>query len=191
MQVPERLLFKRICFSCLLLLSFLSAPSSAELSGEKGVYLVDRTGEQQRIASITFTPKGNGYLYSVNLDTEHFEDQFLSMRPFKCLMGGERVVCYVEYPYANEKYIEEGDLTSLEYDLLFLHKSPTEYGINLWNGIYYKLQMEDESIAGLVYELDMNLLSAPPEEGVTRPITEDDIFEGDVDNQRFPELLIK
>ncbi len=178
-------------FTCLLLLSFLSTPSLATLDGEKGVYLIDKQGSQQRVATISLTAKGKGYLYTLNLDTEYFEDQFLSMRPFKCLMGGAQVVCYVDYPYSNERYIEAGDLTSLEYDLLFLHKSPTEYGINLWNGIYYKLQFDGEGIIGQLHELDMNLLSAPPEEGVTRPVTADDIFEGDVDNQRFPELLIK
>jgi hypothetical protein len=187
----EKSFYRVISITCLLVLIFISNPSLADLVGEKGVYLVDKMGGQQRVATISLKPKGKGYLYTLNLDTEHFEDQFLSMRPFKCLMGGEQVVCYVEYPYINQRYIEEDDLTSLEYDLLFLHKSPTEYGINLWNGIYYKLHFENEEISGQLYELDMNLLSAPPEEGIIRPITGDDIFEGDVDNQRFPELLIK
>lgn len=191
MQFVEKLFSRVISLTFLLLLSFLSNSSLAALGGEKGVYLVDKKGNQQRVASISLTAQGKGYLYTLNLDTEYFEDQFLSMRPFKCLMGGEQVVCYVEYPYSNQRYIEEGDLTSLEYDLLFLHKSPTEYGINLWNGIYYKLQFDSGDIVGRLHELDMNLLSAPPEEGVIRPITADDIFEGDVDNQRFPELLIK
>lgn len=183
--------FFKVIASVFLVLSFVSSSLLAAFDGEKGVYLVDKSGHKQRVASIVFTPKEKGYLYSLILDIEYFEDQFLSMRPFKCLMGGERVVCYVEYPYANQHYIEEGDLTSLEYDLLFLHKSPTEYGINLWNGIYYKLQFAGDRIKGQLHELDMNILSAPPEEGVIRPITGDDIFEGDLDNQQFPELLIE
>jgi len=191
MRISDNRFFKSSSFAFLFLLTFISMPTLADLDGEKGVYLVDKSNQEQRVASIVLTPKGKGYLYSLHLDTEYFEDQFLSMRPFKCLMGGEQVLCYVDYPYTNQKYIEEGDLTSLEYDLLFLHKSPTEYGINLWNGIYYKLQLADGEIKGKLYELDMNLLSAPPEEGITRPITDDDIFEGDIDNQRFPELLIK
>jgi hypothetical protein len=190
-QFLEKSFSQVVQVTCLLLLSFLSSPSLAALGGERGVYLVDNKGDHQRVATIYLTAKGKGYLYTLNLDTEYFADQFLSMRPFKCLMGGKQVVCYVAYPYSNKRYIEAGDLTSLEYDLLFLHKSPAEYGINLWNGIYYKLQFDGEEIIGQLMELDMNLLSAPPEEGVIRPITDDDIFEGDVDNQRFPKLLIK
>ncbi len=191
MAISESSLVRRFCLNFLFVLGLFSTQSFAALDGDRGIFLVDKEGNQQRIASISFTPKGDGYIYQIGLDAEHFEDQFLSMRPFKCLMGGAQVICYVEYPYANERYIEKGGLTSLEYDLLFLHKSPTEYGINLWNGIYYKLKLIGDEIKGQIFELDMNVLSAPPEEGVIRPITDDDIFEGDVDNQRFPELLIK
>ncbi len=173
------------------LLIFFSASSFASLTGEKEVFLIEKNGSLQKIATVEFTAEGKGYRYSINLDAKDFDDQFLSMRPFKCLMGSEQVVCYVPYPYKNQKHIEAGDLVDLEYDLLFLHKHPTEYGINLWNGMYYALEIEGDTIKGKLHELDMNLLSAPPEDGNIRPISRDDIFEADADSQRYPELLIR
>lgn len=163
----------------------------ADFSGVKGIFLKEHSGDLVQIGTIRFTRAGEGYDYSITFDDRPFEDQFLSMRPFKCLMGRVQVVCYVEYPYKNPKYIDQESLTSLEYDLLFLHKSPTEYGINLWNGNYYTLSIEGDSIVGKLSEVDMNILSAPPEDGSERPITHDDLFEADLENQRFPELIIK
>ena len=120
-----------------------------------------------------------------------FEDHFLSMRPFRCLEGPERHWCHVPYPYEIERNISD-TLTDLEYDFLFIWKGATEYGINMWNGVYYKLEAEPSGrLVGVLHELDMNLLSVPPEDGVTRPLKPGDLHESEPESHWLPRMIIE
>ena len=61
--------------------------------------------------------------------------------------------------------------------MLFLHKTPQEYGINAWNGLYFKLAENDEGLVGELRETDLNVLQAPPEDGDLRPINPHELYE--------------
>ena len=160
------------------------------LEGNKKVYLISTTGELTHIANVEFVLNKEKINYSVSMVDAPFENQFLSMRPFQCLMGKKQVMCHVPYPYEKNRYIVDGDLSGLSYDLLFLHKNPSEYGINMWNGIYYQLTQVGSDIEGVVFEIDMNILATPPED-LNHPLAEDEIFEADLTNYIYPRVLIK
>jgi len=162
------------------------------LDGTKKVYLVSTANELTHFANVTFTSSDEDekIAYRVSIVDKPFENQFLSMRPFQCIMGKKQVMCHVPYPYEKSGFITTSDLTDLSYDLLFLHKNPAEYGINLWNGIFYRLLLNDDAIKGTLFEVDMNTIASPPEtEGL--PFTEDLVFEADLDNYVYPQLIIK
>lgn len=111
--------------------------------------------------------------------------------PFKCI-DGPQTVCHLIYPYKTKNLITTGDLKDLEYAFLFIHKSAKEYGINFWNGIYYKMQRQpDGSITGKIGETDMNELASPPEKTYDRPIGGDDLEKSTSDKHRFPKIEIK
>jgi hypothetical protein len=117
-----------------------------------------------------------GFSYRISWDDSRFENHFLSMRPFKCLPHPRRMICRLPYPYDLQRRIAETDLTDLEYDLLFLHRAPGEYGINAWNGLYFKLTREDGNLLGELHETDLNVLQAPPETGLRYPIDPQQIY---------------
>ena len=171
----------------------ISSPLFADiLEGNKKVYLVSSANELTHIANVTFTTSDEKEKvdYRLSIIDLPFENQFLSMRPFQCMMGKKQVMCHVPYPYEKSGFVTKSDITALSYDILFLHKNPAEYGINLWNGIFYKLELKEESIEGTLYEVDMNTIASPPEvEGL--PFTEDLVFEADLDNYVYPRILIK
>jgi len=174
----------------LLLILCMFVAQAAPLKTNKKIYLVDTTGELIHIANVDFNHNKDKIEYIVSMVDEPFDNQFLSMRPFQCLMGNKQVMCHVPYPYKKKGYIVGTDLSDLSYDLLFLHKSPTEYGINMWNGIYYKLIQVGNEIEGRVFEVDMNILATPPED-LNHPFAEDEIFEADLTNYIYPRILIK
>ena len=175
----------------LLLLIFCGfVAQGATIEGSKKVYLVDTAGELTHIANVEFSQNKNKTEYSLSIVDEPFENQFLSMRPFQCVMGNTQVMCHVPYPYKKKGYIVGTDFSDLSYDLLFLHKNPSEYGINMWNGIYYKLTQEGNEIEGQVFEVDMNILATPPDDK-DQPFAEDEIFEADLTNYNYPRVLIK
>ncbi|MEM9063745.1 MAG: hypothetical protein AAGD13_25090 [Pseudomonadota bacterium] len=129
--------------------------------------------------------------YAIQWDDSKFGDYFLSMRPFKCIAGTEKLWCRIDYPYANKRRISDGDLTDLEYDLLFVWKNAADYGINMWNGVYYQLDDRDGVLTGVMHEIDMDVLAAPPEDGSLRPISEDMLDEADPDSHWLPRLTIE
>jgi hypothetical protein len=101
---------------------------------------------------------------NVDMDCPVFEDQFLSMRPFRCLTESAEWFCYLLYPYHLKKTITPDDLSELEYQLLFIWKSPKNFGIDAWNGVYYQLTPNDDgSISGQLLQGDLNVLASPPE----------------------------
>lgn len=162
------------------------------LQGTRSIQLISAEGDAVKIADIHFSEHAKGVQYKIELNEEHFQDEFLSMRPFKCLHLPEQMLCHLSYPYAKQGYITKDDLLDLEYDLLFLHKTPQEYGINAWNGIYYRLSLsEDQSMIGTLMEVDLNILAAPPEDGVLRPITSDMLYEAEPSAHPFIKLIIR
>ncbi|ORU93274.1 MAG: hypothetical protein A6F70_05235 [Cycloclasticus sp. symbiont of Bathymodiolus heckerae] len=181
---------KKILFLLLLLLFVSSIIHAGALEGKKKIYLMSSGGELTHFANVEFTPNDDNIEYKVSLVDKPFEDQFLSMRPFKCIMGTKQVMCHVPYPYEKNGFITESNLTSLSYDLLFLHKSPSEYGINMWNGILYQLKEVGNEIRGVVSEIDMNVIASPPDD-LNEPFLEDEIFEADLVNYVYPRVLIK
>ncbi|ORU91097.1 MAG: hypothetical protein A6F72_00840 [Cycloclasticus sp. symbiont of Poecilosclerida sp. N] len=179
---------KKILFVMLFFLS--SASLASPLEGLKKIYLVSTMGELTQIANVEFESNEKGVAYKVSMIDTPFENQFLSMRPFQCLMGKIQVMCHVPYPYEKKGYVTQSDFSNLSYDLLFLHKTPSEYGINMWNGIFYKLGLNNGELSGLVLEIDMNILAVPPDD-LDEPIPEDEFFEADVTNYAYPRIVIK
>ena len=159
--------------ACLL---FSLTAGGATLGPELTIRLHPDGGEPIALGRLMLTPEGGGYRFRVQFDEDRFEDQFLSMRPFKCLPHPTQVICHLAYPYENRRFITTDDLTDLEYDLLFLHKSPQEYGINAWNGFYFELRMTDGGLEGELRETDLNVLASPPEEGDLRPIRRAELY---------------
>ena len=165
-------------------LVFLAGVASAET---RQVYLEAQDGQRIKIAVIDMTESGE---YTIEMADAPFTDRFLSMRPFRCLEGPEKHWCHVPYPYEIARNVHE-DLTDLEYDFLFIWKGATEYGINTWNGVYYKLAEEDGRLIGTLHEMDMDLLSAPPDSGNLRPVQAGDLHETDPDSHWLPRMVIE
>jgi hypothetical protein len=146
---------------CLASLSLPAAAQAWEMAGRHSVSLVDAQGHEHAIGQVTFVPEGARWRFSVQLDTVRFKDYFLSMKEFKCLEGPE-VQCYVPYPYANPGLVDAADLSWLEHSLLFLIKSPKEFGAKLWNGLIYRMSVTEAGIDGLAQAIDLNQIGSPP-----------------------------
>jgi len=164
---------------------------AAPLEGTRTLFLVEPGGARHDIASIRFTPGETGSTYEIAWREDRFSEHFLSMRPFKCLEGPQKYWCRIAYPYPNRRTVSTEDLVDLEYDTLFIWKGATEYGINMWNGVYYRLRIEGDTIVGRIHEMDMDRLSAPPEEGNLRPVREMDLEPGEPDSHWLPTLVIE
>lgn len=171
-----------------LLAVMFAATAAGAASAGKTVWLFPEKGKGIAVATVTFAKDGS---YAIRWDDTKFGDFFLSMRPFKCLRGKSKLWCRVPYPYRNRRSIAGGDLTDLEYDLMFVWKNAGEYGINLWNGVYYQLVAGGGRIIGVLHEFDMNTLAAPPESGNLRPITDDILDKGDAASHWLPRLVIE
>ena len=156
---------------CLLALTAVSPVVSAwELSGTKTISAVTREQTLVPLGQVTFTPGTNGSVaVSVQMDHSRFNDHFLSMKEFKCLEGGNEVLCHVPYPYKNPATVSSTDFAWLEHQLLFLHKQPRDFGAKLWNGLYFRLARDESGLVGLPQAVDLNLISAPPDNLNTPP----------------------
>lgn len=158
---------------------------------EKTINLIDKDGTPLEIGKITFSEADKGKSFTIKWNDKPFSEHFLSMRPFRCI-DGEQTICHLAYPYKTRKQITDDNLMDLEYEFLFLHKGKGEYGINFWNGVYYRLTRQDDgSFTGEVWETDMNELASPPDEEYGRPIGNDDLTLGAKGKHRFPRLEIK
>jgi hypothetical protein len=168
-----------------------ASPAFAELPvGEKKITLSSAT-EKIEIGTVAFVVAGPNRKISVKLNDGLFKGYFLSMRPFKCMEGTTRYYCHLPYPYEWRGEISPADLADLEYALLFVQKAPSAYGINLWNGIYYKLRQEGSTFTGTLHEVDMDNLASPPAKGNFRPLTEDMLTPTAGDGQWLPTLTIE
>jgi hypothetical protein len=175
---------KRTIITAVLSLTAMGQAAGAET---RAVFLEATDGARIEIASVEMAADGT---YSVSMNDAVFTDHFLSMRPFKCLEGANKNWCHVPYPYEIRRDVS-GDLIDLEYDFLFVWKGATEYGINMWNGVYYRLDENGDAMTGVMYEMDMNQLAVPPAAGELRPVKDSDLHESDPDSHWLPKLVIE
>jgi len=169
-----------------------SATNPAFLS--KGtIYLVNNQGKETAIGSIEIGEPIDGNAgFNVSIDNNAFSEHFLSMRPFRCLQGELEWFCYLPYPYSLRNTISVDDLSDLEYQLLFLRKTPSEFGIDAWNGLYFKLTLQDDGIFnGVLLEGDLNSLQSPPDEEYAKPIELDEFIEASRDKRLYPSIIIR
>lgn len=159
------------------------------LQGEKRITLLDKAGNRTEIARVSFEPLAQGSRYKLAMIREQFHDYFLSMKEMKCLEGPE-LWCHLAYPYAQPRIVTADDLRWLEHDLLFMFKTPKEFGANFWNGIYYKLHIEDGMIKGEAQAIDLNALASPPDNLDEPPIGEAERDEVDRDKRWLPIIEI-
>ncbi len=61
----------------------------------------------------------------------------------------------------------------------------------MWNGVYYKLMAENGRLVGTLNEMDMEKLSAPPDDGNLRPVREADLEPGEPESHWLPRLVIE
>ena len=172
-------------YALLTTLVFMGMPAIAQTNAQiwdttasstKHLFAVTNQNQRIQIGTVNFKPAGHNIIqFDVNLELDRFKDFFLSMKEFKCLEGDE-VSCHVPYPYRNPRIIQNGDLSWLEHSLLFLYKSPKDFGAKLWNGIYYHFEQENNRLIGRAQAIDLNDISAPPDSqevapyaAVTRP----------------------
>jgi len=174
---------------CLLLAAAHAAPGGEPAT--RSVLLHPVAGDPIPLGTLTLTPEADGHRFQLTLDFPGLESKFLSMRPFRCLVGPQ-TVCHLPYPYENRRRISGTNLTDLEYALLFIRKTPEEYGIDPWNGLYYRLRWEaDGRITGELHELDLNVLASPPPAGDLRPITRDQLHPAPAAEHWLPWLTIE
>lgn len=134
-----------------------------DFAGTKNIYLHTKLGEKVLVGTVEFKPAGDQIAFVVHWDHAHMKDYFLSMREFKCLDGVKEVQCQVPYPYKSPKSITQNNFSWLENNLLFLYKSPKDFGANLWNGIYYELKLTDAGLIGLPQAIDLVAIGSPPD----------------------------
>lgn len=165
------------------------AKSESALQGEKRITLLDKAGNRTEIARVIFEPVEQGSRYELTMIREQFQDYFLSMKEMKCLEGPE-LWCHLAYPYEQPRIVTVNDLRWLEHDLLFMFKTPKEFGANFWNGIYYQLQVVDGMIKGEAQAIDLNALASPPDNLNEPPIGEAERDEVDRDKRWLPMIEI-
>ncbi len=143
-----------------------------------------------KIADLVLQQHGDHATYQVTMHEAQFGDYFLSMRPFKCMTDKASMLCHLAYPYPIERRISADNLNSLEHDFLFIRRKPTDYGIDPWHGLVYKLEKKGAEYVGVAHEVDLNILAVPPETDQL-PLLEAEVHEIDGDSLWLPRLLVK
>lgn len=161
-------------------------------TGEKSITLVAHDGSRQTIGRVQFTPDGEAAKIAVTLDAPEFREEFLSMRPFRCLSGPQQMWCHLAYPYSTRSRITASDLVDLEYQLMFIWRTPDRVGADAWNGLYFKLAVQpDGAISGDLHEADYNPLAVPPADAFARPIGHGDLSRAEPGRRLFDRVEIK
>jgi hypothetical protein len=115
------------------------------------------------------------------------------MRPFLCLTGPVQRLCW--FPVHNEAaLISKDDLLPLEYALMFMRTRSTDLHVNPFNGLYYRLRIDGDRIAGTLFEVDMAPFIAPdvlPVEQRQRPLKAKDFYDADPGSNWLPVLSIE
>jgi hypothetical protein len=160
--------------------------------GSKTITLVAEDGSQLPIGVAEFSKSTNGVAFTTTMTGARFGDYFLSMRPFRCIDTAQERLCHQPYPYALVREISADDLTALEYELMFIFQTPDQFNsVDAWNGLYYKLRIEGDSLIGDLHAVDLNLIMAPPEKGEMRPIKQNDLTAMDADSHPYYRVVIK
>ena len=155
----------RTFLAALTLAAALPCASAWELSGTKTITALTRDQVPIPVGTVNFIPQADGSSrIALHMDHARFSDHFLSMKEFKCLESADEVACHVPYPYKNPGTVRAGDYAWLEHQLLFLFKQPRDFSAKLWNGVYYRLQPDADGLVGLPQAVDLNLISAPPDQ---------------------------
>lgn len=143
-----------------------TAVGAFDFNGDKRLLAVFRDGSTQPLGTVSFAPAPQApeVAFKVKLDTAVLQDFFLSMREFKCLPAAVEVTCVVPYPYPQPGKVTPTDLSWLEHSLLFLFKQPADFGAKLWNGVIFKFVITPNALVGTPQAVDLNLISAPPDE---------------------------
>lgn len=136
--------------------------TAAGISGKREIVLHGRDGSAVVVGHVVFSPRGERSAFAIEMDHARFQDFFLSMKEFKCIETTSEVFCHVPYPHAHPATVATDDYAWLEHSLLFMYKSPQEFGAKLWNGIYYRLQAEGDVLVGTPQAVDLNQIGAPP-----------------------------
>lgn len=179
MPLPRRL--KRLSAAALLaVLAWAPLAAGAwELAGDRTLTLHARNGDSTKIGTVRFMPQPDGRIgFVVTMESERFKDFFLSMKEFKCLEGSGEILCHVPYPHRQPGTVSATDLAWLEHALMFMFKTPAEFGAKLWNGVYFQLRRTEQGLEGTPQAIDLNLISAPsdrPEVPPYRPALRDDM----------------
>ena len=179
-----------------LIIAFIGLLAAPALAENYAITLLGNDKEAVKIGILTTqategAEDSQSFDYKIKWEADQFEDHFLSMRPFKCVPGDEKLWCHTPYPYEIKRQITDGDVTDLEYELVFVWKPKGEYGINLWNGVYYQLEKTPFGWKGVMQEYDLNILGIPPEAGVLRPILEKDLHEASTEDHFLPFVEIR
>jgi hypothetical protein len=132
------------------------------LEGAKDIVLHTRDGQAIIIGVATFTPNGDETGFKIAFDDKKFAEYFLSMREFKCVEGAD-ILCHVPYPYAHRDSVTPENLSWLEHALLFIYKTPNEYGARMGNGLIYTMKITPEGIVGTPQSIDLDEIAVPPD----------------------------
>ncbi|MFC3692407.1 hypothetical protein [Chenggangzhangella methanolivorans] len=161
-----------------------------EFDGRKNVTLETSDGDTVAVGSITFSKAAEGATFAVAMDQGRFKDFFLSMREFKCLEGKE-ILCHVPYPYANPRTVAADKLGWLEASLIFMFKTPAQFGATLANGLVYELKDESEALVGTPRLVDLNEIAAPPDDASRPPFPPDDRLDVEPGSRWGARLVIR
>lgn len=112
------------------------------------VYICD--GQVIILGMVSFKFQGEYVIFMLYFDYVWFKDFFLLMKEFKCLESVEEIQCYVFYFYFNLVIVICIDLCWFEYFLFFFYKVFCDFGVCLWNGLYYQMQIIDKGIVGML-----------------------------------------
>ena len=169
-----------------------SAFAAFEFKGDKTIIAVTADGAKTTIGTVQFTPAADQTsTFKFTLKTSAFTDYFLSMREFKCLAASKEVSCYVPYPYEHPATVSPDNLAWLEHSLLFLHKSPSEFGAKLHNGTYYELAEQGNTLVGTPKAIDLNVIAAPPSDTTEPPFAADLRYDMEAQERWITQLLIE
>jgi len=185
--------FYRLNLSLLFLALFcftsMSIANSSAINFQVSLQNADRS-KSIAIATIKAEPEKAAYRYQVSMNQKVFGDYFLAMRPFKCTTDDASMLCHLAYPYELDRSFSDSNFMALEYDFLFIKRKPTDYGIDPWHGLYYRIEKQGDEYVGVAHDVDLNMLAVPPE-GTDFPIQYDEVHETELDPLWMPYLVIK
>ncbi|MGQ0671927.1 MAG: hypothetical protein ACT4N2_03475 [Hyphomicrobium sp.] len=181
-----------VAAACFALGAISSLAAGALPDGTRSITFIAADGTRQPVGKVTFVHDGDGARIEVKLDAPEFTDEFLSMRPFRCLSGPKQQWCHLPYGYDIKGRVTAADLMDLEYMLMFIWRTYERVGADAWNGLYFKLALApDGSIAGDLHEADFNILAVPPDDPTVRPVTHRDLTPAQPGNHLFDRVEIR